>query len=119
MKILCHQIKLFWHHISIVLLFSRYFVLLFHYVILVIVVTGGYNKSYITKTVEAISLEGTPLCTLPDLPDERRRHTMDDDIMCGGYSTKTSCLRYVAGEWTRFRRNLVNSRSNQLEETRW
>jgi len=80
----------------------------------VIVVTGGYNKSYITKTVEAISLEGTPLCTLPDLPDERRRHTMDDDIMCGGYSTKTSCLRYVAGEWTRFRRNLVNSRSNHV-----
>ena len=36
---------------------------------------------------------------------------MDGHIMCGGYGTKTSCLHYVAGKWTRFRRNFVNSRS--------
>jgi len=31
--------------------------------------------------------------------------------MCGGDVTRTSCLHYVAGKWTKFRRNLVNSRS--------
>ena len=34
--------------------------------------------------------------------------------MCGGYATKTSCLHYVAGKWTRFRRNFVNSRSDHV-----
>ena len=66
------------------------------------------------KAVEAITTDGTPLCTLPDLPDERRRHSMDGHIMCGGFGTKTSCLLYVAGKWTRFRRNLMNSRSHHV-----
>ena len=82
--------------------------------ILVIVVAGGYLTSTITTTVEAISLDGTPLCTLPDLPDARRRQTLDGHIMCGGSPTKTSCLHYVAGKWTRFRRNFVNSRSDHV-----
>jgi len=74
----------------------------------VIVVSGGYSTY---TTVEAISLDGTPLCTLPDLPDARRRHTMDGHLLCGGYDTYTSCLHYIAGKWTRFRRNFVKSRS--------
>jgi len=69
---------------------------------IVILVVGGQQKT-ITKSVEAITTEGTPLCTLPDLPDERSAHTMDNHIMCGGSSTLSSCLYYGAGKWTKYR----------------
>ena len=68
---------------------------------------GGYPaKSY--KSVEAITTDGTPLCKLPDIPDERRRHTMDNNIMCGGAvgDTQTSCLSYVAGKWKKYGNDL-------------
>ena len=31
--------------------------------------------------------------------------------MCGGTSTKTSCLYYVAGKWTKYRNDLMFERS--------
>ena len=46
------------------------------------------------------------MCTLPDLPDLRIYHTMDNHIMCGGYHTQSSCLHYVAGKWTKYRNDL-------------
>ena len=31
---------------------------------------------------------------------------MDNSILCGGSLTQTSCLRYVAGKWTKYSNNL-------------
>ena len=67
-------------------------------------VGGGPSESH--KSVEAITTDGFPLCTLPDLPDQRYGHTMDNHIMCGGPSTGSSCLYYVAGKWTKYRNDL-------------
>ena len=67
----------------------------------------GGNPSKSLKSVEALKIDGTPLCTLPDLPDERKGHTMDNHIMCGG----SSCLYYVAGKWTKYRNDLKFKRS--------
>ena len=79
-------------------------------VVSAIIVVGGYpTKNH--KSVEAISSDGTPLCTLPDLPDERRQHTMDNHIMCGGYGTQSSCLHYVAGKWVKYRNDLKSKRT--------
>ena len=68
------------------------------------------------KSVEAITTDGTPLCTLPDLPDNRYHQTMDDHILCGGGggSTSTSCLRYGAGEWTKYRNDLKFERYHHV-----
>ena len=63
------------------------------------------------KSVEAITTDGTPLCTLPDLPDNRASHTMDNHILCGGYDTGSSCLYYVAGKWTKYRNDLKINRN--------
>ena len=70
------------------------------YIVAAILVVGGPKS---LKSVEAITTDGTPLCTLPDLPDQRYGHTMDNHIMCGGYYTPTSCLYYAAGKWTKYR----------------
>jgi len=78
----------------------------------ILVVGGSPNKS--KKSVEAITTDGTPLCTLPDLPDDRTGHTMDDHIMCGGYLTQSSCLYYVAGKWTKYRNDLQIERANHV-----
>jgi len=79
-----------------------------------IIVVGGMGDT--TKSVEAITTNGTPLCTLPDLPDNRNSNTMDNHILCGGTrrSTTTSCLRYGAGEWTKYRNDLKFERYHHV-----
>lgn len=54
------------------------------------------------KSVEALSSGGAPLCKMPDLPDVRKRHTTDGNLSCGGYVTKTSCIRYGEGGWSKY-----------------
>ena len=38
-------------------------------------------------------------CILPSLPDERRGHTSDEGTLCGGHSTRTSCITFSSGKW--------------------
>jgi len=82
-----------------------------------ILVVGGWKEKTL-KSVEAITTDGTPLCTLPDLPYEIRRHTMDDHIICGGYNdqslTQSSCHYFIAGEWTKYRNDLKTQRVNHV-----
>jgi len=66
-----------------------------------ILVVGGFPSDSL-RSVEAITTDGTPLCTLPDLPDKRCSHTIENHITCGGSYTQSSCLHYVAGKWTKY-----------------
>ena len=75
-----------------------------------ILVVGGYPSDSL-RSVEAITTDGTPLCALPDLPDQRIFHTIDNHITCGGSYTQTSCLHYVAGKWTKYRNDLKFKRN--------
>ena len=77
---------------------------------------GGYHGDMEAdpRKVEALTTDGTPLCTLPDLPDDRISMTMDNNIMCGGYFTKSSCLYFVDGEWTKYRIDLETERSGHV-----
>ena len=84
-----------------------------------ILIVGGeasekYVGNYGEKSVEALRSDGTPLCKMPDLPDNRADHTMDGDILCGGYYTRTSCLHYGSEGWTKYGWNLQQKRSEHL-----
>ena len=67
-------------------------------IVVALLVVGGYGSKP-TKSVEAITTDETPLCTLPDLPDIRYRYTMENHILCGESPKNSSCLYYVAGKW--------------------
>ena len=64
---------------------------------LAILISGGWSDSG-HRSVEALRSDGTPLCKLADLPDNRRVHTMDGPISCGGARTMTTCLIYEKAE---------------------
>ena len=56
-----------------------------------ILVTGGTPES---RHVEALTSDGTPLCVLNPLSDKRSRHSMNEDLLCGGQYTQHTCLQY-------------------------
>ena len=70
---------------------------------------GGYNGNRL-RAVEALNSDGTPLCKMADLPDSRGGHTMDGDILCGGWPTLTSCLHFGSDGWTKYGWNLLQKR---------
>ena len=69
-----------------------------------ILVTGGFNMSSggVLSTVEVLHGDGSPWCSLPDLPEDRRSHTQTGLEACGGYgsSASSTCVRLEAGSWT-------------------
>ena len=82
-------------------------------IILAILVTGGYPGK---KLVEVLNSNGTFLCTLPDLPDNRGRHSVDGHIMCGGSGEGRSCMLFDGGLWKTKTWNLIHVRKNHIRE---
>ena len=69
-----------------------------------IIVSGGYIDSMIyEKSVEVLHSDGTPWCSLPDLPEARSYHSQTGLLTCdGAMSTKktgTSCIKFSEGKW--------------------
>ena len=58
----------------------------------VIMITGGSPSSEIGKRVELLNPDGTHMCELESLPDERTEHTQSGLITCGGHFTQDTCL---------------------------
>jgi len=69
----------------------------------VILVTGGASEKAVIS-VEVLNNDGTPLCMLSDLPNERLLHTMNNDMLCGGGNElpMASCLQYTDGGWKEY-----------------
>ena len=65
----------------------------------VILVTGG-NPGSNYKSAELLKEDGSQLCKLPNLPDDRRDHSQSGLTSCGGADTQTSCVTLVSGQWT-------------------
>ena len=62
-------------------------------------ISGG-----ISSKVEVISPSGNVSCSVPDLPQPRRGHTMNNNTVCGGFSgadTKTSCDQLTSAGWNK------------------
>ena len=73
------------------------------YIISGIIITGGFTSGgNITRSVEILRSDGSYWCSLPELPDDRYRHTQSGLIACGSGNpgnTSTSCLTFADGEW--------------------
>ena len=55
-------------------------------------ITGGSPSSEVGKRVELLNPDGTLMCELESLPDERTEHSQSGLITCGGHFTQDSCL---------------------------
>ena len=56
----------------------------------------------IDKSVEVLHSDGTPWCSLPDLPVARSHHSQTGLLTCGGVSYKpgpSSCTKFSGGKW--------------------
>ena len=80
-----------------------------------IVVTGG-EPPY-PKKAEALNIDGTRLCVLPDLPTLRRYHSMSGGMVCGGYDDPT-CMKFDEGKWKEFSWRLQESRNLHISWAR-
>ena len=67
-------------------------------IISVILVVGGDSAMV---SVELLHTNGTWLCSLPDLPSNRRGHSQTGLISCGTWDsdTKRSCVTFTSGSW--------------------
>ena len=59
------------------------------------IVGGGPTFSI----VEALYPDGTYMCQMPDIPDERSRHTTNGLLTCGGDKTPDTCITFTDGDW--------------------
>ena len=68
----------------------------------VIMITGGWtpNDDDDGKRVELLYPDGTHMCELEPLPDERTSHTQSGLITCGGSYTPNSCLIFSLSDGT-------------------
>jgi len=62
----------------------------------VIMITGG-EEYYNGKLAELLFLNGTHICELESLPDDRWAHSQSESILCGGGYTKDSCIIFTGG----------------------
>ena len=56
-------------------------------------------------SVELLNLDGTWICTMPQMPEARSGHTQSGPVICGGSgsATKKSCITFFSGgkDWVK------------------
>ena len=74
---------------------------LFDLILVAVLITGG-NGDAATGAELFLPSAGTS-CVLPPFPDNRsrRRHTVDNNIICGGEESRDTCLKWSpdTGSW--------------------
>ena len=73
-----------------------------------IIVTGGDSAEFDSDiggwvggtSVELLHEDGTPWCSIPDLPQMRQAHSQTGLEACGGHRALTTCVRFSGGSWT-------------------
>ena len=70
---------------------------LFDLILVAVLITGGNGES----TAELFLPSAGTSCVLPSLPDNRALHTVDNNIICGGFHTNDTCLKWSpdTGTW--------------------
>jgi len=86
----------------------------------VIVVTGGEPSQTAGTSAEALNADGTRLCRLTNLPNNRRYHSMDGSMICGGYDShaQKSCIKFQYGAWKTMPFSLQQKRYYHVSWTR-
>ena len=74
--------------------------LLFDNCISAVLITGGISRN----TAELFLPSDGTSCTLPPLPQTRQYHTVDNHLLCGGWGTDDSCLKWNpdTGTWEEY-----------------
>jgi len=75
-----------------------------------ILITGGNPIPQASRSVEALNSDGTPLCTLPDLPAHTRLHTMEGNMLC----IDEYCQYFEFGLWKVYSWYLSEDRGDHL-----
>ena len=72
---------------------------LFDLILVAVLITGGTDN--VDAGAELFLPSTRTSCVLPSLPDRRGRHTVDNNIICGGYHTRDTCLKWSpdTGSW--------------------
>ena len=67
-----------------------------------LMISGDFSSESVGKSVEAYVPSTGQHCQLPDMPDSRHWHSMEEMTVCGGEYTETSCLTFSSnGIWER------------------
>ena len=67
-----------------------------------LVLSNSYVEKFLLrhKVAEALNIDGTRLCKLPDLPTHMRGQTMSGKLLCGGRDSNwipKSCIKFENG----------------------
>ena len=68
-------------------------------ILVAVLITGGTDNG--DAGAELFLPSGGTSCVLPSLPDIRARHTVDNNIICGGEWSRDTCLKWSpdTGSW--------------------
>ena len=85
-----------------------------------VLITGGFGAK---KLAEIYHPERNSYCKLVDLPENRRHHTQDGDLLCGGWGkymySGRSCRRWNpdTGGWDLVTDSLIEERAEHISWT--
>ena len=79
-------------------------------------ITGGWGAR---QSAEIYHPDRDSPCLLPDLPEDRWRHTQDGSLMCGGWKTRRSCRKWNpdTGAWDLVTESLTMDRVDHISWT--
>ena len=88
-----------------------------------LVLSNSYFKKLLLRlqVAEALNIDGTRLCKLPDLPTPMSGQTMSGRLLCGGRDSNgipKSCIKFENGLWVELPWNLQENRSQHVSWTR-
>ena len=81
-----------------------------------VLITGGYGAE---NSAEIYHPDRESPCDLPDLPDQRRYHTQDGSLLCGGWRNYKSCQKWNPdiGAWDLVTKSLTEDREGHISWT--
>ena len=81
-------------------------------ILVAVLITGGDGGDI--AGAELFLPSGGTSCVLPSLPDILTRHTVDNKLICGGFYTKDTCLKWSrdTGSWEKLLTLEVGRRSH-------
>ena len=68
-----------------------------------VLISGGMNGvASDLQSVEIYNPTDNTKCSLPQLPETRTWHTQEGELLCGGLSTESTCVKWSSesGSWT-------------------
>ena len=79
---------------------------------------GPRVRGALSSSAELLHLNGSRMCSLPNLPEYRNGHTQTGLLTCGGGGeAKKSCITFTGGEWKK--RHTLMGKKGRYEHEAW